>query len=227
MELTKPDVNQPKIDALSRKKKIEIFKSEDTSETQKQIDSEFEFPTGRAEDLQNISPRISVASFTLSPMTNHNVNSEIVQKMKYLADRGTKSFVHKNGAGILHIDKSNLESYRLKYGIDFESRMVTMKISMASNIIATESRYGSADFIITNQYITNRLIDVEQLRKMCIKLYVDNSIKDEIIVGRKSDTGQSGLQYLLNDTDPQNISYSISELGFFPEKNFLSIGVNI
>lgn len=220
IEMTKPDINQSKIDALSRRKKIEVLKKEETSETQKQIDMEYEFPSGNLEgQLATISPRINILNVNLNKILNDGVNSEIVQKIKSLADRASNLFTAK-----FVISKKEIDSKVESYGKDYIYKIFSSKISMASNIIATECRYGPANFIITNSSIL-KYIDLDHMRQMNIKTYIDESIVDQILVGRKSNSTESGLQYIVNESNPENITYAISEIGFFPHKNYITINI--
>lgn len=215
------EVDQSKVDALERKKKIEIFRGEDVSETQSKIDEEIKNPTVKSYDFTTqIQAKAYVKSVTLSPFTNRkNVDQEIISKIKSLANTSYNFLSQKGMSGGFELLRDDISKFNIT--IPFNRRVIN-KIQTASNYIATNGRIGPADFVILNLEIRSELYEYIENNMLFnrMNVIVDPSLRDEIIVGRKSDSGSIGLKVIINDATNH---YAIIEVGYFPEKFYMSI----
>jgi hypothetical protein len=153
--------------------------------------------------------RTSTKTIHLGTLENNTIN-DVVNRITELCDLSAMQLNNKEGFSF---------DVRLSDGY----RKIISKILSASNYIATTSRFGMPDFAIVNEEIDYLIGD--ELDFINIKLIVDNSVGNKILIGRKSKSDQPGLIYLINDSDTENINAAISELGWFPQHNFMKINI--
>jgi hypothetical protein len=80
-------------------------------------------------------------------------------------------------------------------------------INVSSNIISTEGRMGNPTFILMNSDIKN-VLENFNYNLIIENIFVDNNLKNEIIIGRKNNIDMAGIQIFTN-----NVSYNIAEIG--------------
>lgn len=229
IDFSDKEVDFTKIKALKRNLKLSIFNGKDVSDIREEIETE---RRGKAEDDYNTwatmgAPGMGPVTATVGPKVltksvalSHNKidsDSDILNRIKLLGNlnRNGCPKAKDNKSSIFDIDLSNLTLTKDQF-----DRRVLSRILWGSNHIAVESRVGHANFIISNENIINN-IDVTKLQMIA---YIDNSIVDEIIIGRKSEKDQPGICLVENTLINSKI---ITEIGFFPHKNYLTIKYNI
>jgi hypothetical protein len=155
------------------------------------------------------SIRRSTKTIELGTLEN-NTMTDVVNRITELCDLSA-------------IQLNNKEGFSFDVRLSDGYRKVISKMLSASNYIATTSRFGMPDFAIVNEEVDYLIGD--ELDFINIKLIVDNSVGNKILLGRKSKLDQPGLIYLINDSNKENIHAAISELGWFPQHNFMTVNI--
>lgn len=137
--------------------------------------------------------------------------------------------------------------------LDFISKKLLNRCIIAGNCIASASRRGPANFIITNkkiyeilkrsgQYSINKDTNFNRIKKngkiTGFKLLLDNNLKEDIMyVGRSTSVSdepgihmvvENSRNYLIDNilSEKSEFKYIISELGYTPYSNYLKINVS-
>lgn len=132
-----------------------------------------------------------------------DVYSKLLDKLRYLNNIKKSEFK----------DKLNItEPLDLKSEIS--ARKLITKIVLAGNIIAQEGRIGPANFVIMNselkEFVINQGFDILKMN-----IFVDDNLKNEIFIGRKSDVDQPSVIVTEN-----GVSYKIISIGSHPEYQY-------
>lgn len=120
-------------------------------------------------------------------------------------------------------------------------RKITARLNMASSWIAVTGRIGPGRYIICNEFTNNYLKKIfEETSYTFFELFVDNSIEDgELVMGRKNSSENPGILAIIDQNSLQNtlynkeeklcvnLCYSLQPIGFYPEKQYLTLKIKI
>lgn len=118
-------------------------------------------------------------------------------------------------------------------------RRVISRLNMAGSWIAVTGRIGPGNFIICNESTYDYLKKIfDSVSYTYFKMFADNSLDDdEIIVGRKNSLENPGIISVIDKNSLQNIvynedgnrcvdlSYGLYAIGFYPEKQYLTLKI--
>lgn len=118
-------------------------------------------------------------------------------------------------------------------------RRIVARLNMAGSWIAVNGRIGPGNFIICNESTFDYLkTTFDRISYTYFKLFADNSLEDEeIVIGRKNSLENPGIIAVIDKNSLQNIvynedgnrcidlSYGLYAIGFYPEKQYLTLKI--
>jgi len=158
---------------------------------------------------QVISPNVFTKNVELSEdfISEDDVKEKSIEKIIELSEIN----FHGNDVELYQKFKFKL----FEYSLNDVRRKLLSRILMGSNTIAMKGRIGPAHYMIISEdnYHRYELSSIENIKP------IFHDTKD-IVLFRKNSINQPGLVYITN-----NDKYSLVDIGFYPEKQFLKIKI--
>jgi hypothetical protein len=155
------------------------------------------------------------------------LQSEFIEIAKKLGDMNREN-ISKTTDGNIPVD---IDISQMKKDLN----KLKLKLSFASNFIASKGRIGPANFLISSEI--NNLMTLDNIPSFLNHVVDKDMTDDVIIIGRRSDASNPGVLLLLNENSLSNIvyneqneecvnlTYAFALLGFHPEKQFITINI--
>ena len=148
-------------------------------------------------------PSIGLCVFTKNVSTTKKIRSfkNIYEEIKEEINKNHIPF------GEIYVPSNQLKA---------EAKKIELLIQAASNVVASKGRRGPANFVILNEEMLKRF------QRIHLKSVIDNSLKNEIIVGRKGAADEPGIVLVTHEN-----LYKITTTGNNPECQYVKIDVDL